>query len=113
MKIIIAPDSFKGSMTAAEAATAIEQGILSALPDAHIEKIPMADGGEGTVDALVAATNGRIIEKAATDPLCNPIVGRYGILGDEKTAVIEMAAVSGLPLVPENLRNPLHTTTYG
>ena len=113
MKIVIAPDSFKGSMSATEAADAIERGVLSVFSNATTIKIPMADGGEGTVDALVASTNGRIIEKKATDPLGFPVNGKYGILGDEKTAVIEMASVSGLPLVPENKRNPLNTTTYG
>ena len=100
-------------MSAAEAADAIERGVLSVYSDATTIKIPMADGGEGTVDALVASTNGRIVEKEATNPLGVPIKGKYGILGDEKTAVIEMASVSGLPLVPENKRNPLNTTTYG
>jgi len=113
MRIIIAPDSFKGSMTAAEAAAAIERGVLATLPNADTVKIPMADGGEGTVSALVASTNGRIAEKVAIDPLGKQIKGHYGILRDDKTAVIEMAAVSGLPLVPENQRNPLRTTTYG
>jgi len=113
MKIIIAPDSFKGSLSAADAADAIERGVKMATRKAKIEKIPMADGGEGTVDALVTSTQGRIVEKMATDPLGNPVKGRYGILGDEKTAVIEMAAVSGLPLVPAAKRNPLFTTTYG
>ena len=113
MKIIIAPDSFKGCMTAAEAATAIEHGVHAVFPECETEKIPMADGGEGTVDALVASTGGRIVEKTASDPLSKPVPGKYGILGDESTAVIEMAAVSGLPLVPEQKRNPLHSTTFG
>ncbi len=113
MKIIIAPDSFKASMTATEAATAIECGIKKIIGDADIIKIPMADGGEGTVSALVASTKGRFAETTAYDPLGNKRTGIYGILGDEKTAVIEMAAISGLPLVPQDLQNPLHTTTYG
>ncbi|MEE4312792.1 MAG: glycerate kinase [candidate division KSB1 bacterium] len=113
MKIVVSPDSFKGSMSAAEASDAIEKGILDVLSEVLIEKIPMADGGEGTVDALVASTNGRLIETNATDPLGHPVKGRYGILGDGTTAVIEMASVSGLPLVPEELRDPRNTTTYG
>lgn len=113
MKIIIAPDSFKASMTASEAAAAIERGLKKILHDADIVKIPMADGGEGTVSALVASTKGRFVETKALDPLGHKITGIYGILGDDKTAVIEMAAVSGLPLVPADLQNPLNTTTYG
>ncbi len=113
MKIILAPDSFKGSMTAAEAAEAMEIGVKAAIPDAETVKIPMADGGEGTVDALVASTGGRYVHKTATAPLGNRIEGRYGILGDDRTAVIEMAAVSGLPLVTTEQRNPLFTTTCG
>lgn len=113
MKIIIAPDSFKGSLTAAEAAEAMAQGVLAALPTAEIEKIPMADGGEGTVAALVAATDGRLVEATATGPQGKPVKGFYGILGNGTTAVIEMAAVSGLTLVPKAQKNPLHTTTFG
>ena len=113
MKIVVAPDSFKGSMTAADASDAIEKGIRTVLPESIIEKIPMADGGEGTVDALVASTNGTLVETSAADPLGNPVKGRYGILGDGVTAVIEMASVSGLPLVPDGLRDPRNTTTYG
>ncbi|MBD3288306.1 glycerate kinase, partial [candidate division KSB1 bacterium] len=113
MKIIIAPDSFKASMTASEAAVAIQRGVRKVLPDVDIAKIPMADGGEGTVSALVASTKGRFVETTAFDPLGNEITGKYGILGDEKTAVIEMAAVSGLPLVPLEKQNPLNTTTFG
>jgi len=113
MRIIIAPDSFKGSLSAEKVANAIEAGIRSAEPGIEAIKIPMADGGEGTVDALVSSTGGIIVHTKATDPLGREIKGRYGILGDEKTAVIEMAAVSGLPLVPPRLRNPLDTTTFG
>ncbi len=113
MKIVLAPDSFKGSMTAAEAAGAMERGVKTVLPAVETVKIPMADGGEGTVDALVASTNGRYVTTTARDPLGKSIQGKYGILGDGRTAVIEMAAVSGLPLVPPALRNPLHTTTFG
>jgi len=113
MKIVVAPDSFKGSLTAVEVADAIEQGVREIFPEAEIVKIPMADGGDGTVQCLVNATGGEILKEKVTDPLGNEVLASYGILGDKKTAVIEMAEASGLTLVPENKRNPLITTTYG
>ena len=113
MKIVVAPDSFKGSLSAAEACEAIAHGVRRALPGAEIVTIPMADGGEGTVDALVLSTGGRHVAARVTGPLDKPVKARYGILGDGKTAVIEMAAASGLPLVPPEKRNPLKTTTCG
>jgi glycerate 2-kinase len=113
VKIVIAPDSFKGSLTSHEAALAIERGVCIAFPDAEIEIIPIADGGEGTIDALISSTKGIIKEAEAVDPLGRIIKGEYGILGNGKTAVIEMAAVSGLLLLKENERNPLQTSTYG
>ena len=113
MKIVIAPDSFKGSLTALQVAEAIEVGLRRALPDAVIEKIPMADGGEGTVQSLVDATGGQILTAQVLDPLGNSINAQYGVLGDGVTAVIEMAAASGLTLIPEDKRDPRVTTTYG
>ncbi len=113
MKIVVAPDSFKGSLTAIEVADAIEQGIREIFPEAEIVKIPMADGGDGTVQCLVNATGGEILREKVTGPLGDEILASYGILGDKKTAVIEMAEASGLTLVPEDKRNPLITTTYG
>ena len=113
MKIVIAPDSFKGSLTALQAAEAIEIGLRRVFPDAEIEKVPMADGGEGTVQSLVDATGGEILTERVLDPLGGAIDAKYGVLGDGVTAVIEMAAASGLPLVPPDKRNPLVTTTYG
>jgi glycerate kinase len=113
MKIVIAPDSFKGSLTAVEVSDAIEQGIREIFPEAEIVKIPMADGGDGTVQCLVNATEGKILKEKVTGPLGDEVWASYGILGDKKTAVIEMAEASGLTLVPENKRNPLITTTYG
>jgi glycerate kinase len=113
MKIVIAPDSFKGSLTALEVADAIKEGIKRVMPEAEIDEVPMADGGEGTVQALVDATSGQMITQEVCDPLGNPIEANFGILGDGKTAVIEMAAASGLPLVPDDKRNPMLTTTYG
>ncbi len=113
MKIVIAPDSFKGSLTALQVAEAIETGLRRVFPDATIEKIPMADGGEGTVQSLVDATDGEILTAQVLDPLGNPIDAQYGVLGDGVTAVIEMAAASGLTLVPPDKRDPRITTTYG
>ena len=113
MKIVIAPDSFKGSLTALQVAEAIEVGLRRMFPDAAIEKIPMADGGEGTVQSLVDATGGQILTAQVLDPLGNSINAQYGVLGDGVTAVIEMAAASGLTLVPLDKRDPRVTTTYG
>ena len=113
MKIVIAPDSFKGSLTAVEVADAIGQGVREIFPEAKIIKIPMADGGDGTVQCLVTATGGEILREKVTGPLGDEVLASYGILGGKKTAVIEMAEASGLTLVPENKRNPLITTTYG
>ncbi|WP_072968489.1 glycerate kinase [Thermoanaerobacter uzonensis] len=113
MKILIAPDKFKGSLSAFEVANNIEKGILKVFPKAVIEKVPMADGGEGTVESLVDATGGKIIKTNVKDPLFRDIESFYGILGDGKTAVIEMAAASGLYLLKDYERNPMITTTYG
>jgi len=113
MKIVVAPDSFKGSLTAVEVSDAIGQGVREIFPEAEIVKIPMADGGDGTVRCLVNATGGKILREKVTGPLGDEVWASYGILGDKKTAVIEMAEASGLTLVPENKRNPLITTTYG
>ncbi|HAS6084033.1 TPA: glycerate kinase [Vibrio vulnificus] len=113
MKIIIAPDSYKESLTAMDVAIAIEKGFKQVLPDAHYVKLPMADGGEGTVQSMVDATGGTIIEHTVTGPLGQRVDGFFGLLGEGKTAVIEMAAASGLHLVSPELRNPLITTTLG
>ncbi|MCD9519587.1 glycerate kinase [Photobacterium phosphoreum] len=113
MKIIIAPDSYKESLTAMEVATAIEAGFCQVMPDAEYIKLPMADGGEGTVQSLVDASNGTIIEHSVTGPLGKSVPAFFGIMGDGKTAVIEMAAASGLHLVSPDLRNPMLTTSYG
>lgn len=113
MKIVVAPDSFKGSVSALEAACAIEQGLRRVFPDAVIEKIPMADGGEGTVQSLVDATGGHIQTHRVVAPLENEVDAQFGILAGGETAVIEMASASGLTLVPADKRNPLRTTTYG
>jgi glycerate kinase len=113
MKIVIAPDSFKESLSAMEAANAIERGFKAIFPNADYRKMPMADGGEGTVQSLVDATNGTIEERTVTGPLGEPVQAFFGIMGDGKTAVIEMAAASGLHLVPAEKRNPLITSTRG
>ncbi len=113
MKIVIAPQGFKGNLTALEVARAIEAGVKRIVPDALTVLKPMADGGEGTVQALVDATGGEIITTGVTGPLGEPVNAHWGILNDRVTAVIEMAAASGLPLVPPEKRNPLITTTYG
>lgn len=113
MKIVIAPDSFKENLTSLEVAAALERGIKRVRPRARCIKVPMADGGEGTVQSLVDATGGKIVKKRVTGPLGEPVTARYGILGDGTTAAIEMAEASGLPLVPRERRDPLRTTTYG
>ena len=113
MKVVIAPDSYKGSLTAMEVANSIEEGIIKYNKNIEVVKVPMADGGEGTVQALVDATGGKIINLKVCDPLLREIDSFYGILGDGKTAIIEMAAASGLNLLHKNELNPLITSTYG
>ncbi len=113
MKIIIAPDSFKESLTALEVAEAIETGFKRIFPHAEYVKVPMADGGEGTVQSLVDATQGELIQTEVTAPLGNKVMATWGLSGDKQTAIIEMAAASGLHLVPLNQRNPLLTTSFG
>lgn len=113
MKIIAAPDSFKGSLGAPEVAEAMARGIRRVYSDTEVIKLPMADGGEGTVQALVSATEGSLHRATVRGPLGDPVEAVFGVLGDGYTAVIEMASASGLPLVPESRRNPLVTTTYG
>ncbi|SUB32896.1 glycerate kinase [[Pasteurella] mairii] len=113
MKIIIAPDSFKESLTALEVAEAIETGFKRIFPHAEYVKVPMADGGEGTVQSLVDATQGKLMQTEVTTPLGNKVMATWGLSGDKQTAIIEMAAASGLHLVPLNQRNPLLTTSFG
>ena len=113
MNILIAPDSFKDSLSAKQAGEAIRRGILSVKSDCNILVLPMADGGEGTVDALIDATGGALYEEQVYDPLMRPVNARYGILGDGSTAVIEMAAASGLELLKPEDRKPWITSTYG
>lgn len=113
MKVLIAPDSFKGSIDALSAAQAIERGILTVDPETKTVLLPMADGGEGTMINLVQATKGTVIEVNSIDPLSRPIQSSYGITGDGKTAIIELATSSGIDLLKREELNPLHTTTYG
>lgn len=113
MKIVIAPDSFKESMTAKEACEAIEKGMKIALPNAEFIKVPMADGGEGTTQSLVDATEGKMYFVETTGPLGEKVKSKFGILGNGEIAVLEMASTSGLELVPREKRNPMITTTYG
>ncbi len=113
MKIVIAPDSFKESMTALKAAEAIKKGLSDALPETETVLVPMADGGEGTVQALIDSTSGDIINIDVHDPLMRNIHSIFGILGDEKTAIIEMAAASGIEHLTESEKNPALTSTFG
>lgn len=116
MKFLLAPDSFKESMTAKEVCQAMEKGIKNVLPNAQIIAVPMADGGEGTTASLVDATHGQIITKKVVGPLGKKVSANYGILGDGKTAIIEMAQASGLTYVPIQKRTSatiLQTTTFG
>ncbi len=113
MKIVVAPDSFKESMSAKEVCDSIEKGLLSVSKDWEIVKVPMADGGEGTLEALVDATNGKIFNEKTLNPLGEEITSKFGILGGKDIAVIEMASTSGLELISPEKRNPYITTTYG
>ncbi|OEZ63612.1 glycerate kinase [Duganella sp. HH105] len=113
MKIVIAPDSFKESLTAMAVANEIEAGFREFYPDAEYVKLPVADGGEGTVQAMIDASGGRRVNLQVSGPLGEPVEAFYGLMGDGATAVIEMAAASGLELVPTALRDPLRTSSYG
>ena len=113
MKVCIAIDSFKGSLSSREAGEAAARGIRKIYPDADISICPIADGGEGTVDALIYGERGKRIELTVTGPLGESTDAYYGILNGRDIAVIEMATAAGLPLVPEEKRDPLYTTTYG
>jgi glycerate kinase len=113
MKIVIAPQSFKGSIFALEAARAIERGVLAAEPDAETVLVPVADGGDGTLEALVNTTGGQTFRSIVTGPLGQAVEAMWGVMGDGQTAVVEMARASGLALVPPKRRNPRTTTTRG
>ena len=113
MNIVIAIDSFKGSLSSIEAGNITAAAIHDVMPDADVHVFPLADGGEGTVDALTAGFGGRIVKTEVTGPLGDRIMSRYGLIESSHTAIIEMADAAGITLVPHNKLNPLHTTTYG
>jgi len=113
MKVVISPDSFKGTLTALEAAQAIEQGIQQVNENVETMLVPVADGGEGTVDALVLATNGHYKKTAVLDPLGREIEASFGVLGNQTTCVIEMATASGITLLHNNERNPRIASSFG
>ena len=113
MKVVTAIDSFKGSMTSMEAGFAAAEGIHCVDAEAEVLVRPLADGGEGTVEALVAGMNGKTEHVKVTGPLGEPVICEYGIIESTKTAVIEMAGAAGITQVPDEKRNPLYTTTYG
>ena len=112
-KIVVAIDSFKGCLSSIEVEQAVKEGILGVAPDCIVECVPIADGGEGMLDVMVQLTQGRYVDVFVHDPLMRPITARYGVTGDGATAIIEMAQASGLPLLAENERHPLLTTSYG
>lgn len=113
MKVVVAIDSLKGSLSSLEAGNTIKEGILGVMPDADVLVRPLADGGEGTVEALALGMNGKLEQVTVTGPLGTPVACTYGILEATGTAIIEMSGAAGITLVPEQDRNPLNTTTYG
>ena len=113
MKIVIAPQAFKGSLSALNVATAVQKGVRRIFPDAQILTCPVADGGDGTLETLVESSGGKIMETNVADPTGKPIVAQWGAMGDGNTAVIEMARTSGLALLTLEERDPLNATTYG
>lgn len=113
MNIVIAPDSFKGCLTSKQAAISIEKGIRRVVSKAVCKKVPIADGGEGTVDALISALGGKLVYKKVTGPTGDAVRAKYGLLADARTAVIEIAQAAGLHLIDDKSRNPLKTTSFG
>src|SRR2546427_12126638 len=113
MKIVVAPNSFKGSLSATQAAIAITRGVREVLPDAEVVEIPVADGGEGTVEALVTARNGTCQWVNVEGPLGDPVVASYGLIDEGRTAVVELASASGFALVTATARDVRKTSTYG
>jgi len=113
VKIVVAADSFKGSMRSDEAGAVIADALRESLGDAQIKVIPVADGGEGTTDAVIRATGGELRAVEVTGPLGDPVIAHYGLLPDGKTAVMEMASASGIELVPSERLDPMKATTYG
>ena len=113
MKVVVAIDSLKGSLSSLEAGEAIKSGVLKAMPDVEVYVRPLADGGEGTVEALALGMGGELKTVEVTGPLGEKVNCLYGILEESKTAIVEMSGAAGITLVPDELKNPLHTTTYG
>ena len=113
IRILVAPNAFKESLTATDAANAISKGIQKILPNAIITKLPIADGGDGTLEAVVSGTNGKKLRSPVLDPIGRKITAEYGLTGNGKTAVIEMSRASGLALVTPKHRNPMLLTSYG
>ncbi len=113
MLVVVAPDSYKGSVSAIEVANAMERGVNRVFAEAQVRKIPIADGGEGTVEALVASTGGALRSVEVSGPLGDPVRACWGVLGDGRTAVIEIAAASGLSLVARERLDPRHASSYG
>ncbi len=113
MKVVIAPQGFKGGISGLDAAKAIARGVVAAVPGAETVLAPVADGGDGTLNALVDATGGQVFTSTVTGPLSQPLEAEWGVMGDGHTAVIEMARASGLALIPPSHRNPKITTTSG
>lgn len=113
MKVVVAIDSLKGSLSSLEAGEAIKSGVLKAMPEAEVCVRPLADGGEGTVEALALGMGGKLVTARVTGPLGESVDCIYGILEESKTAIVEMSGAAGITLVPDSKRNPLHTTTYG
>ena len=113
MKVVIAIDSFKGSVTSMEAGEAVACGVKRVYPEAEVCVCPLADGGEGTTEALVKGMGGRFCTVTVSDPLGRPMQATYGMLEESKTAILEMSACAGLPLLKPEERDPMKTTTYG
>jgi glycerate kinase len=113
VKVVVAPNAFKGSLTASQAAAAIARGVHEVWPDADVVEVPVADGGDGTVEALVAANRGEYRSAQVQGPLGDPVTARYGLIESGRTAVVEMAAASGLVLLPPERRDPRRASTYG
>jgi glycerate kinase len=113
LRVVVAPDSFKGSLSALEAAAAMARGVRAAFPSAEVVEVPIADGGEGTAAALMRATGGQLREQTVAGPLGDPVRATWGLLGDGRTAVIEMASGSGLLLVPSERRDPARASSQG
>ena len=113
MKIVVAIDAFKESITSLQAGEAARRGILAAMPDARVDVFPLADGGEGTVEAMTSVLEGQIVPVSVTGPLGEQITARYGVIPQRRLAVVEMQQAAGLMLVSPQKRNPMNTTTYG